>query len=154
MSFSRKNSNVARSIIMDYFENPKNKIKENNDVSNYLKFHSKSESCVDDITICLEINNNKILDAKYYGMGCAISMASSEILTQLIINKTIEESELIISTFNDLLKGIEKDNSESILEDLIVFHNVYSQSNRVKCATVASNGISEIFKILKNKITQ
>uniref|UniRef100_A0A8C5GRW7 NIF system FeS cluster assembly NifU N-terminal domain-containing protein n=1 Tax=Gouania willdenowi TaxID=441366 RepID=A0A8C5GRW7_GOUWI len=151
MVFSKKDSLIARNIIMDYFENPILKIDSEILDNSYFSFQNNSESCVDNIKVFLKIENNKIIDAKYWGLGCAISIASTEILLQNILDKSILEAQKIIKNYNDLLEGIENLNSEEIIGDLIVFHNVYQQPNRIRCAKISSDSVTEIFKNKKIK---
>jgi nitrogen fixation NifU-like protein len=51
----------------------------------------KNPICDDEITIDLEIENNKIIDAKFRGISCFVSTISASSLLENIKGKTIEE---------------------------------------------------------------
>lgn len=149
MSFSKKNSIIARSIIMDYYDNPKYKVAEIINDSDYIFHTNNSDSCVDNITLFLKINDGIVENAKYSGIGCAISLSSTEMLLEKIINMNLDDALQIIDKFEILLNGIEEKDVEEILDNLIVFHNIHKQPNRIKCAKIAAVSIREIFRQFK-----
>jgi len=151
MNISKKDSIIARSIIMNYYDNPKYKISETINDANYISFINKSNSCVDNITFLIKIKKNIVEDVKYFGIGCAISLSSTEIMLGKIINLNIKDALHIVDKFENLLEGIEEEDSEKVLDDLIVFHNIHKQPNRISCAKIAPISIREIFKQYNNK---
>lgn len=89
---------------MDYYRHPKNFGKmENPDIIS----KDYNPLCGDSVEIQLKISNNKIVDVKFNGSGCAISRASASMLTEIIKGKTIED--IIKLDKDDILKllGIE-----------------------------------------------
>ena len=76
-------------IILDYYNNPKNFGKLNNAD---IKFKDVNPSCGDEIEIEAKVKNKKIENIKFNGKGCAISLASAELLTENLKGKTLEEA--------------------------------------------------------------
>lgn len=78
--------------IMKYFRNPKNmgKIKNPDAVGK-----AGNPICGDVMEFYLKIKNNKIKDVKFQTLGCAVAIAVSSILTEIIKGKTLEEAEKI-----------------------------------------------------------
>lgn len=145
---SYKDPNFSRIIIMDHYENPSCKV-ESKPSNEYLEFNNNSESCIDNITIYLKINNGVIQDACFSGIGCAISTASSDIFCSILKNKTIENAFSIIDNY---FKMINNDvYSEQALLDLNVFSNVHKQANRIKCALISCDAIKNILSGNKNE---
>lgn len=142
-SFSN-DKNLLRQIILSHYDNPNNKVDENFDSSEYRVFHNKSASCIDDITVIIKIDNDKIIDAKFKGIGCAISTSSTDILCDLIKNKTIDESTLIFDNYLQMIKN-EKFN-EDILGELVAFNEIYKQPNRIKCSLIGLDACSNLLK--------
>ena len=93
--------NMMREIIMDHYNNPINK-RTPKDLENYKTIRMDSDSCIDDITIYLKIDNNVIKEACFDGVACTISTTSTDILCSLVENKTFEEAMYIIEQYNDL----------------------------------------------------
>ena len=68
--------NFARQVIMDHYENPRNKRHE----QNYLSKRMDSDSCIDDITVYVKLSDNRIEDISFDGVGCTISLASASMM--------------------------------------------------------------------------
>ncbi len=137
--------NMIRSIIMDHYQYPRNKV--DSEPKGYESIHMDSDSCVDDFYIYLKYDNtsNKIIDVKFMGTGCTISTASISIMSELLINKTKDEAFNIINNYKNMAMH-EGSYDEELLEEANVFSNVYKQANRIKCATIGYNGIEELLK--------
>ena len=133
--------NMMREIIMDHYNNPINK-RTPEDLENYKTIRMDSDSCIDDITIYLKIDNNVIKEACFDGVACTISTTSTDILCSLVENKTFEEAMYIIEQYKNMI--YEKEFDEKVLDELIVFINTHKQAARIKCATLGSTGIEEI----------
>ena len=78
-----------REIILDHYKNPLHRGQlENSDFS----FEDENPLCGDFIHIDLSIDNEgRVKDAVFHGHGCAISMASADLLLENIRGKTLEE---------------------------------------------------------------
>lgn len=134
-----------RQIILEHYEDPDNKIEDFEKVSNYESFNNKSSSCIDNLTLYIKIENNIISDVKFGGIGCAISTASTDIASNLVIGKTKQEASKIIDEYLKMIDGQEC--NLEILENLSIFKNISKQLNRIKCAKV---GVVAIKKIIAN----
>ncbi len=131
-----KDPSIARDIIIDNYQNPANK--HNVDDSSYVSKHMASDSCIDDITVYMKLNNNTVEDVAFDGVGCTISTASTSIMTQLVKGKSIEEAKTICHNYMNMLD--EKEYDENLLEEAIVFADVSKSANRIKCATIGWKG--------------
>lgn len=140
---SSNDQTLIRQMILERYESPIYKIDENNfDFKDYKSFNHKSDSCIDNITVYLKIENDIIVDAKFSGIGCAISTASTDILCEIVINKNFDKVIEILDNYFNMIKQERYD--EAILENLFIFKNVGNQMNRIKCALVGVNSIKNI----------
>lgn len=74
--------------VMDHYRNPRNVGEiENPDAVGI----AGSLTCGDQLKIYLKIENDIVTDAKFQTFGCGSAVASSSILTEMIIGKTVEE---------------------------------------------------------------
>ena len=84
--------------------------------------------------------NKKISDIKFEGEGCAISMASASIMTELMKNKEEPEVKELIDDFLKMIKDSPELSSKIISEDektkLMSLSGVKKYPMRVKCATL------------------
>lgn len=91
--------------------------------------------CGDKIHLKLHIDtDNKITAVMFEGSGCAISIASASLLTEILQGKTVAEAYTLFEQFHELLTGHPTDIP---LGKLAVFAGVNAFPARVKCATLA-----------------
>ena len=133
-------NNLKRSIILEHYQNPKNKGLIND--STYLTSNTNNESCIDEINLMAKIDNNKIKDIRFDGEACAICTSSTSIMIDTLINKTVEEANEIYNNFENMIN--EKDFNKDILEQAIVYEDIYKKKKRKKCALLPWWGIKKI----------
>ncbi|MGL5978403.1 MAG: Fe-S cluster assembly sulfur transfer protein SufU [Erysipelotrichaceae bacterium] len=136
------NPMVLRQIIMDHYDYPRNHSLVEDD--SYIQKHMASDSCIDDIHVQAKIVDNVIQDIRFDGIACTISTASTSIMSELLIGKTINEAQHIVDEYNAMIEQREFD--ADLLEEAIAFHNVGKQANRIKCATIGWNAIESLMK--------
>lgn len=143
MSYS-KDPSLLRSIIMHHYEKPSQKVENINDIDFQNSYQNKSSTCIDDITVYIDVQGNLIKNIYFSGLGCAISTASTNIMSTYLVDKTIDEANLIIDNYINMTLG--KEYNEDMLGELIALYNVNNQSNRIKCAQIGINAIKECLK--------
>jgi nitrogen fixation NifU-like protein len=78
-----------RDYILDHYKRPRNYgVLENPDIS----YSEGNPSCGDELQIDLKFRDGVVEDVRFSGHGCAISMASASILTELIKGKPLAEA--------------------------------------------------------------
>jgi nitrogen fixation NifU-like protein len=95
--------------------------------------------CGDRIRIFLYVDDTgKIRDVSFEGRGCAISVASASLMTDLLKGRTVKEAEQLMGGFLSLVKGETAAELEpSDRDHLQVMAGVSAFPMRVKCATLA-----------------
>lgn len=141
------NSDIRREIIIDNYQNPVNR-KEINDDS-FIKVNTRSESCIDDITLYVKLEDNKIIDAYFSGEACAITTSATSIMIKKLIGKNLDEVEEIIQNYYNMV--LEKDYDKEILGELNVYDEVYKQSNRIKCALLPFDTLKKAIEEYEKK---
>ena len=131
---------IKRSIILEHYNNPINRRLIEDD--NYLKTNVNNESCIDNITIMLKINDNKIDDICFDGEACAISVSATSIFIKELLGKNIKEASKFLIEYEKMIN--EKDYNKDILGDAKVYDEIYKQPNRKKCALLPWYGIKEM----------
>lgn len=134
--------NTKRSIILEHYQNPKNKglIED----SSYIKVNTNNESCIDEIELMVKIDDGKIVDARFDGEACAICTSSTSVMIDTIIGKPIEEAIEIYKNFNQMIN--EESYAEEILEQAVAYDDIYKQPNRKKCALLPWWGFEKVMK--------
>ena len=130
---------LYQEIILDHGKNPRNLGK----FDNYNKdAKGNNPLCGDNVHVYLRLNENKkVEDIAFEGHGCAISMASASIMTDMVRGKEEKEVKEIVTDFLGMIK--EKDSLDNnILNDdektkLMSLSGVKQYPMRVKCATLS-----------------
>lgn len=135
---------IYTEIIMEHSKNTNNR-KKLEIVSHHE--HGHNPSCGDDLELELNIVDNRIIDAGFLGSGCAISMASSSMMIDLIKGRTVSEALVKVEAFLKLIKSeVEEDDVLDLLEDATMLSNIRLMPARVKCAVLAWHTLYEIIK--------
>jgi nitrogen fixation NifU-like protein len=79
---------MYRDYILDHYKNPRNSGELPGATNTY---HDTNPLCGDEITMALLIDDGVVRDVRFTGQGCAISQASTSILTEEIKGKTLDE---------------------------------------------------------------
>ena len=95
--------------------------------------------CGDRVKVYLQVDDKgRIADVSFEGRGCAISVASASLMTEMLKGRTIEDAEELMGGFLDMVKGEKlgglKGDDRELLE---VMAGVSAFPMRVKCATLA-----------------
>lgn len=101
-------------------------------------------SCGDDITIELQVEEGKIIDAAFTGSGCAISQASTSMMIDLVKGRSSEEAQQLTEIFLGMIKReIKEEDQLEILDEAIAFQNISNMPARVKCAVLAWHTLTQ-----------
>ena len=130
---------LYQEIILDHGKNPRN-LRKTENFNKDAKGHNPL--CGDNVHIYLKLNENKkVEDISFEGHGCAISMASASIMTDLVKGKEETEVKEIVNDFLDMIKEKEELQNKILNEDektkLMSLSGVKQYPMRVKCATLS-----------------
>ena len=130
---------LYQEIILEHGKNPRN-FGKTHEFNKDAKGHNPL--CGDNVHVYLKLNGQKIVeDISFEGSGCAISMASASIMTDLIKGKNEHEAKEIVEDFLGMIKENPELKSEYLKEDektkLMCLSGVKQYPMRVKCATLS-----------------
>lgn len=97
--------------------------------------HHVNPSCGDEVTLRVRLEGDRVADVSYDGVGCSISQASTSVMTDLVIGRSVDEALALHEEFTELMHGRgETEPDEETLEDAVAFVGVAKFPARVKCA--------------------
>lgn len=106
--------------------------------------------CGDRVTVYLAVEGDRIADVSFEGRGCAISTASSSLMTEVLKGKTIDEARRLFAQFHAAVTGGEAGDAPLELHDdierLEPLTGVRAYPARVKCATLAWHAFEAALK--------
>ena len=130
---------LYQEIILEHGKNPRNLRK----TDNFNKdAKGNNPLCGDNVHIYLKLDEKKkVEDISFEGSGCAISMASASIMTDLLKGKEEIEVKEIVNDFLGMIKKNPQLKSKNLKEDektkLMCLSGVKQYPMRVKCATLS-----------------
>ena len=91
---------LYQDVILDHSKNPRN--------AGPLDPHSHEANgnnplCGDKITVALMVEDGKIADVRFEAKGCAISVASASMMTELVKGHTVEEAQAVFEKFHEIV---------------------------------------------------
>ncbi|MEN8195822.1 MAG: Fe-S cluster assembly sulfur transfer protein SufU [Pseudomonadota bacterium] len=130
---------LYQEVILDHGKSPRN-FRE----IDHARYHAHGNNpmCGDQLEVFVEADDSgNITDASFLGKGCAISVASASLMTEMLRGKNIDEARRMFDGFHEMcttgadnaLKGVEHEDADR----LQVLSGVSEFPMRVKCATLA-----------------
>ncbi len=132
---------LYQEVILDHGKSPRNfRTLENPS----CLAHGNNPLCGDMLVVYLTHDaDGRIEDVSFQGEGCAISVASASMMTEILKGKTRDESKRLFEAFHDMCTLDDFDLSEladcdeDAVERLVMLSGVKAFPIRVKCATLA-----------------
>lgn len=126
---------LYQEVILDHSKKPRN-FREMTDATHQADGHNRL--CGDKLHVSLKVQDGKIVDAAFKGVGCAISTASASMMTDVLRGKSVEEAMELFKLFHEAVTTPPTQEPEHVdeLGKLGVFTGVREFPVRVKCATL------------------
>ncbi len=136
---------LYREVILDHNRRPRN-FGELEDADRVVE--GVNPLCGDRMTLYVKLNGDTVEDIRFKGTGCAISVASSSLMTERVKGASLQENLNLFEKIHDMLTAEEFDESAEIeeLDKLAALSGVRAYPTRVKCASLA-------WHALKNALT-
>ncbi|OJG82730.1 NifU family SUF system FeS assembly protein [Enterococcus ratti] len=99
------------------------------------KIELNNPTCGDVIELQIAVKEGIIENIAFDGSGCSISTASASMMTDAVINKSVEEAHQLIGDFLQLVQGKEVKAIDQ-LGDAAMLSGVAKFPARIKCATL------------------
>ncbi len=130
---------LYQEVILDHGKNPRN-FRHPEDAT--YEADGNNPLCGDRLTVFVKVGGDEsIEDAAFEGRGCAISVASASMMTDIVRGKKIIQVDALFDTFHKMCMGEEigetPEEFKDDLDKLMVLSGVKQFPMRVKCATLA-----------------
>ena len=127
---------LYREVILDHNRHPRN-FGELEDADRIVE--GVNPLCGDKMTLYVKLNGEKVEDISFKGTGCAISVASSSLMTEKAKGESIAELETLFDQVHDMLTVKDPEDGPDLeqLEKLAALSGVREYPTRVKCASLA-----------------
>jgi len=125
---------LYQQVILEHYKKPRHK-GQTSPVHRQQRGHNPS--CGDTIELTVQLNDtgDRIEDVKFVGEGCAIAMASADLMADALRGKQVDEALAMVKRFQGMMKGEEEFPKE--LRKLNVMQGVAQFPVRIKCANLS-----------------
>jgi nitrogen fixation protein NifU and related proteins len=126
---------LYQQIILDHYKNPHHRgLVDPFDA----EVHHVNPTCGDEVTVRVRIAGGELAEIGWDGEGCSISQASTSVMSDLVVGKSIDAALVLQQKFLELMQSRGNaeltDEDEDALEDAVAFEGVSKYPARIKCA--------------------
>lgn len=157
MANLNKLNQLYRAVILDHSRYPKNK-QTLDSATHHIEL--LNPTCGDILQMSYIIVDGIVEDAAFTGQGCAISMASADMICQLLKGKNVEEVAELMQQFDKLIGGSEpidewdEDTLADRLHDAYYLKGVRKFPARYKCGALACHATKQAIEPILTKIEE
>ena len=143
---------LYREVILDHNRHPRN-FGELEDANRVVE--GVNPLCGDRMTLYVKIIDKKVQDIRFKGTGCAISVASSSLMTERAKGGSLDEVESLFEQVHEMLTSDITGSSINLenLDKLAVLSGVREYPARVKCASLAWHALKSAIAGSEDKIS-
>jgi nitrogen fixation NifU-like protein len=120
-------------VILDHNRNPRN-FGELPDATRVVA--GVNPLCGDKMTLYVKVGDGKIEDIRFKGTGCAISVASSSLMTERVKGLPVSAALRLFDKVHELLTTSHDHEPAAELDKLAALGGVREYPSRVKCASL------------------
>lgn len=129
---------------MDHVQNPDYKYQMDSPTHTHAGINP---SCGDELTFQVRMGaDGTIEEAAFTGHGCAISQASADIMSDLVIGRTPEDAIELCKSFKKMIRGEAGEDEVDSLEGAAILQDISHMPARVKCAELAWRTLEEMLE--------
>lgn len=136
-------NSLYQQLILDHYRKPRNK---GELPEKTVEIHMANPVCGDEIRLQLQIEDDRIVDARHVGQGCSISQASVSMMTNILKGKELKDAEALADRFTAMMHGDEEPARDKAMGDLRALQGVSKFPVRIKCALLAFDALQEAIK--------
>jgi len=97
------------------------------------------------VVLSVLVEDDTVVDVRFVGEGCSISMASLSLMTEAVKGANVDEVRELYEAFRDMIHGEEPD--EDLLGDMVALQGVSRFPARVPCATLGWETLAQVLPL-------
>jgi nitrogen fixation NifU-like protein len=135
---------LYQKVILEHYKNPRNFGELSGDC---ISGERDNPVCGDQVKVMLKVDRGRVGEIKFSARGCALSIASASMMTELILNKPVEEA---ASTVENIIDIFQKKQSGDQLEnygDFSALKGVFAYPVRIKCVLLCWHALEDALPV-------
>ena len=143
MTTSINQRSLYQQVILEHSKKPWHRGK-TNPIHGYHRGHNPLCGDTIELTVQLDQAGDRIEEVKFEGEGCAIAIASADLMADAVRGKSVEEALLMVQCFRDMVMG--QDQFPKDLRKLNVLQGISQFPVRIKCATLSWHTLKTVLE--------
>ena len=142
---------LYREVILDHNRSPRN-FGELEDADRIIE--GVNPLCGDRMTLYVKLDGDTVQDIRFKGTGCAISVASSSLMTEKVKGASLQETLELFDKVHDMLTAADYDGSADLedLDKLAALSGARDYPTRVKCASLSWHALKCAWTSVDDKL--
>lgn len=137
---------LYQQLILDHYRSPRHRGEMEGAT---VAVEVRNPTCGDDIRLMLRVEDDRIVEVKHAGMGCSISQASVSMMSEMLIDRSLSEAEVLAARFAEMMHGDDGSAKDEAMGSLRALAGVRRFPIRVKCALLGFDALQESLKQLR-----
>ena len=133
-------TSLYQQLILEHYRNPRNKGELDGKT---VEVHLNNPVCGDEVRLQLQIEGDRIVEARFVGQGCSISQASVSMMTSLLKGRRVDDADAVARRFTEMMHGSEEAAKDKALGDLRALAGVSKFPVRIKCALLGFEALQK-----------
>ena len=138
---------LYQQVILERYKKPRNRGK-TNPIDRYQKGHNPSCGDTIELTLKLDDTGDHIAEVKFEGEGCAIAMASADLMADALRGRSTAEALEMVQKFQAMMRG--EDEFPQEFRKLNVMQGVAQFPVRIKCANLSWHTLKAAIEMSQN----
>ncbi len=148
---------LYKEVILDHYRSPRNRGELPTPPA--IMEEGFNPLCGDEVKVYVLVEKEIVKDIRIEGQGCSISQASASMMTESVLDKSLDEAKELVERFKEMmsihensLNSSEADSNKAIssMGDLEALKGVVKYPIRIKCATLGWNTFDQIIESAKS----
>ena len=148
---------LYKEVILDHYRSPRNRGELPTPPA--IMEEGFNPLCGDEVKVYVLVEEKIVKDIRIEGQGCSISQASASMMTESVLDKSLDEAKELVERFKEMmsihensLNSSEADSNKAIssMGDLEALKGVVKYPIRIKCATLGWNTFDQIIESAKS----
>jgi len=141
--------NLYRKRVLEHHREPRNRRRAVDADRQVVGFNPL---CGDKLTVYITLNEDELADVAFEGTGCAISIASASMMTEVLAGADAETARQLVTEVEKMFAG-NGELTDPRLEELKSLGSVKQYPSRIKCATLAWRAAANALQDKSEQVT-
>jgi nitrogen fixation NifU-like protein len=131
---------LYQKVILDHYKNPRNFGELTGDC---ISAERDNPVCGDQVKVMLKVDRERVGEIKFTARGCALSIASASMMTELLRNKSLQEAKSITENIMQIFQQKQPPEQLAQYGEFAALKGVFEYPVRIKCVLLCWHALED-----------